>query len=70
VQSRNPLDLKMRNISLLNRPTIDIQLNRREGVHGEYITSYVTLDQIEGKVNITAKHDTKFDSLEISFLGA
>ncbi|KAF2093367.1 hypothetical protein NA57DRAFT_48431 [Rhizodiscina lignyota] len=70
-QSPRPLalDLKMRNISLLNKPHIDVQLNRTEGIYGEYITSFVTLDQIEGMVHISAKHDTKFDDIEIAFVG-
>lgn len=59
----------MRNITLLNRPNIDIQLHRRQGVHGDYITSFVSLDRMEGTVNITAKHDTPFDDMEIAFVG-
>lgn len=59
----------MRNITLSNRPSIEILLDSTEGPHGEYVRSFVTMDKIEGKVVITAKHDTKFDDLEISFVG-
>jgi hypothetical protein len=67
--ARTSIDLRMRNISLSNRPTVEIVLDKTDGVHGNYITSFVTMDSITGHACITAKNDTKFDNLEISFVG-
>lgn len=67
--NRAPLDLNVRNITLLNKPTIDIQLDKSDGSNGSYLTSFSTMEKIEGSVNITAKNDTKFDELEIGFIG-
>lgn len=63
------MDLNVRNITLINRPAIDIKLDKSDGSDGCYLTSFSTMEKVEGSVSITAKHDTKFDNLEIGFIG-
>ncbi|KAF2839256.1 arrestin [Patellaria atrata CBS 101060] len=63
---------KVRNMTTVCRPTIEIKLNagsRSTGLHGSYITSYSTMDKIEGTVSITAQIDTRFEDIEIAFIG-
>ncbi|KAF2493793.1 arrestin [Lophium mytilinum] len=63
---------KVRNIAQLGRPTIDIQLDDAEtsgAVRASYVTSYSTMDRIQGTVAITAGSDTRFDEIEIAFIG-
>jgi hypothetical protein len=61
---------KVRNLAQLGRPTIEIELDSTlSGARGAYITSYSTMDNIEGKVSITAANDTRFDEIEIAFIG-
>lgn len=59
----------IRNINLLGRPVVEISLDRAEGFPAGSIASFSTMDKIDGKVNITAKNNTKFDDLEIAFVG-
>lgn len=64
------ISYKVRNLAQLGRPVIDIQLSDTlSGVRGSYVTSYSTMDRIEGTVNITAHNDTRFDDIEIAFVG-
>ncbi|EON67216.1 hypothetical protein W97_06469 [Coniosporium apollinis CBS 100218] len=60
---------KVRNLALSQQPSIDIFLKGTQGVHSAYVTSFSTMDKLEGTVSITAKHDTRFDELEIAFVG-
>jgi len=66
---RRNLDLKLRNMTLLAKPSIEIKLNHPDTPHGAYVTSYSTMDKIEGTVSVTAKNDIKFDDIEIAFIG-
>jgi hypothetical protein len=66
---RQSIDVKMRNLVQNNKPTMEVTLKTPEGRREEYVTSYSTLDRIEGTVTITPPHDTKFDSFEITFEG-
>jgi hypothetical protein len=50
--------------------SIEIQLDdSRHGTQGSYVTSYSTMDTIEGTVKITAPQDTRFEHLQIAFTG-
>lgn len=51
------------------KPEIEISLVRSSDAPNSYVTSFSTLDQIEGFARIVAKKDTKFDDLRISFVG-
>ena len=50
----------------LGRPQIDITLKDQRGA---YISTYTTLDTIEGEVVIRTSTDTRFDSLYIDLIG-
>ncbi|KAF1985585.1 hypothetical protein K402DRAFT_334260 [Aulographum hederae CBS 113979] len=63
------MDLRVPNMTLLGKPTIEIKLNTSSQAHGDYVTSYSTMDKIEGTVLITPKNDTRFDDVEIAFIG-
>lgn len=65
----NQIGYKVRNIAHYGQPQIEINLDHTHGTHGGYITSYSTMDTIEGTVNITAHHDTRFEDVEIAFIG-
>ncbi|KAF2662396.1 arrestin [Lophiostoma macrostomum CBS 122681] len=61
---------KVRNMTHLGQPSIEIKLNNSSyGVHSNYVVSYSTMDTIEGTVSITANHDTRFEEVEIAFMG-
>ncbi|KAI9689725.1 MAG: hypothetical protein M1822_009606 [Bathelium mastoideum] len=51
---------------LLSRPSVQIKLKNHDGNHAK---TYSTMDQIEGTVTVTAQSDTRFDELEIAFIG-
>ena len=53
----------------LARPQIHINLQHSSGSHGQYVSSYSTLDKIEGTVTVVSKNDVKFDDIEITFNG-
>ncbi|KAH7065417.1 arrestin [Macrophomina phaseolina] len=59
----------MRNFAMQGKPIIDISLKGEHGPHGSYISSFSTMDTLEGEVAITAPHDTRFDDIEICFVG-
>lgn len=48
---------------------VDIQLKDAHGAHGSYVTSYSTMDRIEGIVSVTPVSDVRFDNIEIAFIG-
>ncbi|KAE9993497.1 hypothetical protein EG327_004751 [Venturia inaequalis] len=51
------------------KPDIEISLARSSDAPDSYVTSFSTLDKIQGFATIVAKKDTKFDDLHISFVG-
>jgi hypothetical protein len=51
------------------QPTIDINLNGTDGPRNTWVTSYSTMDIIEGFVAITAAQDTRFEDIDIAFVG-
>lgn len=53
----------LQSLGLGAKPRINIELSRPQ-------RTYSTLDKISGKVVITATHNTRFDKLEIQFLGS
>jgi hypothetical protein len=67
--TRNAYGLNIRNMTFFSKPEIDISLARSDDSQDSYVTSYSTLDKIEGVATISAKKDTRFDELQISFVG-
>lgn len=66
----NQIQYRMLQIAHYGQPAIDIDLDdSRHGTQGSYITSYSTMDTIEGTVTITCQHDTRFEDIEIAFTG-
>lgn len=61
---------KMRTLGHHGKPVIEIELDKVDGATGQWITSYSTMDTIEGIVWVTAPHDTPFRDIQISFIGA
>lgn len=67
--NRGSPNLGLRNMTFLAKPSIDISIPGAQGLPGAFIKSYSTLDKIEGSVTISARTDTRFDGLEITFNG-
>lgn len=67
--ANSAISIKMRNLALQGKPVIDISLKGDNGRHGSYVSSFSTMDTLEGEVAVTAPHDTRFDDIEISFIG-
>jgi hypothetical protein len=65
----NHIGTKMRTLAHHGQPLIEIDLDTSHGTHGKWVTSYSTMDTIEGTVSITAPHDTRFEDVEIAFTG-
>lgn len=59
----------MRTLAAHGKPTIEIELGGGHGMHGKWVTSYSTMDTIEGAVSVVAPHDTPFEDIEIAFVG-
>lgn len=60
---------KVRNLAMAGKPAVEIKLNTAHGTHGDYVTSFSTMDRIDGSVSITPKTDTRFDDIEICLIG-
>lgn len=57
----------MRNPASKAKPIIAISLS--DDQKEEFVPSYTSLDQVRGQVTITAKHDTSFDEIYVTFEG-
>lgn len=57
----------MRNLTSKVKPVIAISLT--DDQKDEFVPSYTSLDQIRGHVTITAKYDTSFDEIYVTFEG-
>jgi hypothetical protein len=66
---RNQVGSKVRNITHYGQPTIEINLNGTDGPRNTWVTSYSTMDTLEGTVTITTAHDTRFEDIDIAFVG-
>lgn len=66
---RNQVGSKVRNMTHYGHPTIEINLKGTDGPRNTWVTSYSTMDIIEGNVTITALHDTRFEDIDIAFIG-
>lgn len=53
---------KLRTLALGSKPHVNIVLNDEQ-------SSYSTLDKLSGKVEIAVSHSTRFDEVEIQFIG-
>lgn len=60
---------KARNIAQLGQPTIDITLNEEREHQRKFVTSYSSMDTVDGMVTITTQHDTRFEDIDITFTG-
>lgn len=67
--ANSAISIRLRNLAMQAKPVIDISLKREHGAHGSYISSFSTMDKLEGEVSVTAPHDTRFDDIEIAFVG-
>jgi hypothetical protein len=67
--TRHTPNLNIRNMTFLSKPDIQISVLEERGTSAKFIKSYSTLDKIEGTATISTKTDTKFDDLEITFVG-
>ena len=65
----NQIGYKVRNVSHHGQPTIEIDLNDSDAHRQRFVTSYSSMDSIEGTVSITASHDTRFEDIDIAFIG-
>ncbi|KAF2091312.1 arrestin [Saccharata proteae CBS 121410] len=59
----------MRSLSRHGKPEIDIKLDRPEGAPDSHVTSYSTMDKLQGTVSLTARQDQRFENIEIAFVG-
>jgi hypothetical protein len=66
---RNQVGHKVRNVTHYGEPTIEIELKGNGGPRNSWVTSYSTMDTIEGTVTVTALHDTRFEDIDIAFIG-
>ncbi|KAF1974155.1 arrestin [Bimuria novae-zelandiae CBS 107.79] len=66
----NHLQQRVLQLAHYGQPTIDIELDESQHETSRFVTSYSTMDTIQGKVHITVQHDTRFREIEISFTGA
>jgi hypothetical protein len=66
---RNEVGCKVRNMTHYGQPSIEISLKGTDGPRNTWVTSYSTMDTIEGNVKITATHDTRFEDIDIAFVG-
>lgn len=65
----NQIGARVRNMTNIGRPHLEIDLETAHGAHGRYVTSYSTMDIISGTVSVTASTDTRFEDIEIAFVG-
>jgi hypothetical protein len=66
---RNEVGCKVRNMTHYGQPSIEISLKGTDGPRNTWVTSYSTMDTIEGSVKITSTHDTRFEDIDITFIG-
>jgi hypothetical protein len=66
---RNQVGSKVRNMTHYGQPTIEIHLDGTDGPRNTWVTSYSTMDTIQGFVAIKAQHDTRFEDIDIAFVG-
>lgn len=66
----NQIGYKVRNISHHGQPTIVIHLDDDSSGHQQkFVTSYSSMDTLNGTVTITAPHDACFEDIDIAFTG-
>lgn len=66
---RNQVGSKVREMAHYGQPAIEINLKDNGGARNSWVTSYSTMDTIEGTVTVTALHDTRFEDIDIAFTG-
>ncbi|KAF1851393.1 arrestin [Cucurbitaria berberidis CBS 394.84] len=64
----NQIGYKVRNIAHLGQPTIDIDVHGSDG-RNAFLSSFSTMDTVQGNVTITAPYDTRFNDVDIAFVG-
>ena len=67
-QIGSQIGYKVRNIAHYGQPRIEIELLDCHGPR-RAIPSYSTMDTIQGIATITAMHDTRFEDVDIAFVG-
>jgi hypothetical protein len=66
---RNSVGCKVRGITHYGQPNIEINLNDSNGPQNTWVTSYSTMDTLAGTITITAPHETRFEDIDIAFIG-
>jgi hypothetical protein len=66
---RNHVGDRVRNMTHHGQPNIEINLNGSDGPRNTWVTSYSTMDSIEGTVTITTTHDALFEDIDVAFIG-
>lgn len=59
---------KVRVLANMGQPNIDFIMDDSDGPHRS-IPSYSTMDTVSGHVEITAPYDTRFEDIDIAFIG-
>jgi hypothetical protein len=63
------INTRYHNGKRLGEPTIAISLSDVQSSGIEHVTSYNSTETVNGSVSVSAKHDTSFDEVDISFVG-
>jgi hypothetical protein len=64
----NQIGSKVRTVAHYGLPSIEFNIEDSDGPR-RVIPSYSTMDTIAGHVTITAAYDTRFEDIDISFIG-
>lgn len=59
---------KVRTLANMGQPNIEFIMDDSDGPHRS-IPSYSTMDVVSGHIDITAPSDTRFEDIEIAFIG-
>lgn len=64
----NQIGVKVRTLANMGQPNIEFVMDDSDGPR-RTIPSYSTMDTISGHVAITAPVDTRFEDIDIAFIG-
>lgn len=68
IRTQQTITSRMRNLANLTKPVVDISF-QNEDDSPAWVTTYASRDTIKGTASITAPYDTRFDNVEIAFIG-
>lgn len=64
----NQIGARVRTLANVGQPVVKFVMDESDGQH-RAIPSYSTMDTISGHVAITAQTDTRFEDIDIAFIG-